>query len=76
MGERVFVKTSWNLLNSKGGLQGGRVTTRELMAVTDRSAPFLRKVLAGLAERNLLQKNASSNTDPQQYYFLADMPTA
>ena len=53
----------------------GRVTIRELIDVTDRSAPFLRKVLAGLAERNLLQKNASSNTDPQQYYSLAEMPT-
>lgn len=53
----------------------GRVTTRELMEATERSAPFLRKVLTGLEERNLLQKNASSNTDPQQYYSLTDMPT-
>jgi len=52
----------------------GRVTTRELMEVTNRSAPFLRKLLAGLEERNLLKRNASSDTDPQQYYSLADTP--
>jgi len=51
-----------------------RLTTRDLVELLGRSAPYVRKVLSSLEQKGLLEKNASANTDPQQYYSLAEIP--
>ena len=50
-----------------------RLTTRDLAELLERSLPYARKLLNSLEQHGLLKKIASSSTDPQQYYSLAEI---
>ena len=49
-----------------------KLITREVAEMLNRSGPYVRRLLGNLTEKGLLKKTASSSTDRNQYYSLAD----
>lgn len=78
--ERIsaLISKEWNNLSNeeKKALElaygKDKLTTRELAESLSRSGNYARNILNGLVDKGFLFKIASSKTDPNQYYVLAD----
>ncbi len=81
--ERIgaLISTEWGGLNPyekrvmEIAFRKEQLTTKELAELLGRSVPYTRKTLAVLEEKGLLEKYASSQNDPYQYYMLKELRT-